>query len=248
MKPAAPAVTKTRVRIPAETAQAIFGRAMEQASLDSIRDQDGWIMLTTKLSTHPSPPKLSIFWSTPWPLDDYVAKLDEIKGRMRRAAERLGATIDAVTLDAKAREEYDEKHGEFATPFGRNPDFLNARRIHFDSHDLRVWPHEFSVMTADKMHYYIAVEEAYTLRPEGVGKGAATERLIANATLDTDQRFVRDAALVDGCTDQQALLVALGQDVLEPSTFEPLGWYKLTNKQAINAYCHAWEAREDRES
>ena len=31
-----------------------------------------WIMLIKKLGTNPSPPKLSIFWSMPWPDDKYA--------------------------------------------------------------------------------------------------------------------------------------------------------------------------------
>lgn len=225
-----------------------FDHVMDSASAESVRGQDCWIMLIHKLPTHPSPPKLAIFWSTPWPLEDYVSRYREIVDLVRKGYSDIGAALDEVRIEARAREEYDERYGEFSHPGGLTPNFLAARRIHFDGVGLRVWPHEFSVMTNEEMHRYIIVEGAYILVPEGAGGAAATARLIMGATLDTDQRFVRDAALVDGCDDQQALLVALGHDVVEPTAFEPLGWYKLMHPAAIEAYCEPWEAKENRQT
>lgn len=67
------------------------------------------------------------------------------------------------------------------------------------------------------------------------------------ASSGVNAQEIFDQALIDGCDDSQALLVALGHDITETLTpFEPLGWYKLTLQEAIDAYCYAWEAREDR--
>ena len=214
---------------------------LEKASLASVRTQPCWIMLIQKLPTASSPPKLSIFWSTPWPYEPAVQAMQQIRRRM----EKTGIT---TKLDAMAQEEFAQSpYGEYGGPVGRNPDLLNARAIRFDGETIRVWPHEFSVMTTEKMRFYVAEQGgAYTLRPEDATPGSPLVKLLQDVTLDTDQRFVRDAALVDGCTPEQATLVALGEDVLEATEFAPLGWYKLIDAEAILAYCSEQEEREDR--
>lgn len=226
------------------TAEALLARA----SVASVRDAAGWIMLIKKLPTASSPPKLSIFWSTPWPYEPAVAHWNALREEIVKDRFDGDPTGVEDRVARATREAFDESpYGEFGLPGGVNPDMLNARAIRFDGEKIRVWPHEFSVLPPDRMRYYVVDSGAYRLEPEDVTEGSPLVKLMRDVTLDTDQRFVRDAAMVDGCTEEQALLVALGEEILEPSEFAPLGWYKLTDQRAIDTYCDEDEAKEHRQ-
>ena len=184
-----------------------------------------WIMLTTKLPTAPSPPKMGIFWSVPWPHEKYA------QGQRQRASDYpderdVGQSLSRdIVLDPM---------------FGKEPNWARARKIRFSGEDLRIFPHEFSEITTAKLRVYI---EGCVV--DLVAEGAAEERAV-QAVLDGDQRLVYDAALVDGCIPQQAMLVALGQDVSEPDAdFPPVGWYRVKTEYAT-VFCHDWEMAEDR--
>lgn len=221
---------------------------LRRRELSSVRNSPCWIMLIKKLPTEVSPPKLSIFWSTPWPYPEAIAAWNKIRDRIINDVFKGDTSGVEDRVAAMVKEEWDDSPlSEFGyPPFGQNPDLLNARAIRFDNETIRVWPHEFSVLTPERMHYYIVEEKAYQLQPEDTTPGSPMVKLIQDVTLDTDQRFVRDAALVDGCTPDEALLVALGEDIIEPTEFAPLGWYKLVNQAAIEFYCEPREAKEER--
>lgn len=55
---------------------------------------------------------------------------------------------------------------------------------------------------------------------------AEMERAFVAVFLDSEQRFIRDAAMVDGANEEQAQQVALGVDILEPGEWSTAGWYR----------------------
>ena len=189
-----------------------------------------WIMLTKKLPTQVSPPMMSIFWSVPWPyLPDCVAKA---KARHRKSA----STEKIIT-------NYDNHNG---SPWGNEPDAKNARRIFYKSENIRVWPHEFSEMTPEKMKFYILDEQCHKLVKSDYVDIADDNKTKQASEEITDEitKLIYDAALLDGCNENQAKMVALGMDItIEDAEFPAIGWYRIKAGYGLH-FCTKDELKE----
>ncbi len=176
-----------------------------------------WILLTKKLPTKPSPPKLSIFWSVPWPNKAIVKQ-------QREAADVSRSVFSEDSwFIVEAKRNADEWEG--------------ARQIRYKSKELRVFPHEFNPTTTERMEIYIN-EKAHTLVPESPAEEAVIQR-----TLKKGEREIYEAAIIDGATEAQAVATALRQDVtIADWKFPPVGWYKPNPEMAIY-FCHPWEMK-----
>ncbi len=171
-----------------------------------------WIMLIAKLpvAKEVSPPKMSIHWSTLWPYDPYqnLTKRQQ-KKHNSHMAKMLEEDRDLL--------------------FGNEPDYENARRILYNGENIRVWPHEFSRMTPEKMKMYIMEECSHELvtceyLDHVEYEGEKTKALI----LDKVTTPIFEAALLDGCTESQAKLITVGMDItVEDPEFPPIGWYRI---------------------
>jgi len=185
-----------------------------------------WIMLTTKLPTEVSPPKLSIFWSVPWVDEEMV------KSQMEPAVRINGCTSKKKVPC--------EKVGELVlgnSPFGLEPDFREARKILYKSESVRVFPHEFSVLKKENLRMYI--EESHELVA-----GSAAEDEILSEIKRGARKDTYDAALIDGATHAQATMVALGKDpTLEDNEFPAIGWYRC-KREFAQIYCYDNEMEE----
>ena len=177
-----------------------------------------WILLTAKLPTKPSPPKLSIFWSLPWPNKVIVKQEREWVGK----AKSVFSEDNWFIADAK-----------------RNADeWEGARQIRYKSKELRVFPHEFNPTTTERMELYIN-EGAHTLVPE-----SPAEEAVIQKTLKKGEREIYEAAIIDGATEAQAVATALRQDITIPDwKFPPIGWYKPKPEMAAY-FCYPWEMKE----
>ncbi len=180
-----------------------------------------WIMIIKHLPLANPPPRFSIFWSTSWPELD-LAKYQK---------ERYYPDDQWALLDFERQistEEYFYDHMDF----GKEPNALLARKIHFENEEIRVWKHEFSEITSKKMDFYIGEQDSiFTLVPESI----ASEKVM-EFVLNKEYMPVYDAALLDGCNPNQAQLVALGEDITIPDAkYSPLGWYK-PNLEYIERY------------
>lgn len=172
-----------------------------------------WIMLTKKLPTVVSPPKLSIFWSIPWPL--------EVKERNVRARSRESAFSKMLDKDASL--------------WGREHDYEGARKILYKDESVRVFPEEFTEIDSKKLMFYID-EGLYELTPNTVAEDELMEEKLTKG-----KRMIFDAALVDGCTPAQAMLVALGKDpTIESPEVPAIGWYKCREEYA-RYFCYEKE-------
>ncbi len=168
-----------------------------------------WILLTQKIPARPSPPRLAIFWSVPWP----------------------GAG-QFVTVDS----DYEL--------VGQRPDWDNARRIRYEGQDIRVFPHEFRPVPPEEMSLFINGEDGDAPSHYLVSEAAAEDQLVRRI-LEDDLRPIYDAALLDGCTEAQAMMTALEMDVTTPdAVFPPIGWYRCHPAYAT-AFCKPWEMEED---
>ena len=193
-----------------------------------------WIMLTKKLPTVPSPPRLSIFWSTPWP------DMKEVKRQYRRvyfefrenesdecAFRRLVSTEDKL---------WDGR--------GWEHNWNLARKIVYDGKEIRVFPNEFSVLKPENMRMYVfGVDGGNNASHELIADSVAEDELI-KGVLDGETRPIYEAAMMDGASHAQALTVALGKDITLPDfEFPPLGWYRCRREYA-EYYCEEWEMEE----
>jgi hypothetical protein len=208
-----------------------------------------WIMIITKLSTEVSPPKMSMFWSLPWP-DDKISRMQiarameddedriQTRTRRRRRAEPSYRDID----------DYAAKHNlsevtKWPALRGFEPNWIGARKIHYKHNDIRVFPHEFSVLKPESMRMYILGIDGGGHSHELVTDDVAQEKLVEQ-TLNTDQRFLYEYALLEGANPPQATMAALGYDVtVEDAEFLAIGWYRCLREYA-EFYCDEWEMTE----
>jgi len=92
--------------------------------------QDGrWIMLTRKLPTLVSPPKMSIHFSYPWPMENSNA--------------------------TKNKPKYDSDYAWASQSWVREHDYGGARKIMFRGEAIRVFPDEYSYVTNERLEEYL---------------------------------------------------------------------------------------------
>ncbi len=198
-----------------------------------------WILLRQKIPVEVAPPKMSIFWSVAWPM----VRATTVKGKMSKKKfvsfreQRYDEVLKQVLEDEEAVSSvmYEEDLlkdtslqdmvGFFAV--GHTPNGHGARRICFCGTDVRVFPHEFSILPNNRMKFYIEKHQVYELLPDSI----AGEKLLGDV-LDGETRPLYEAALLDGCNHNQAILTALGHDVtLEvDNDYPPIGWYRMKAK------------------
>lgn len=197
-----------------------------------------WIMLIVKLPTDPSPPKMAIFWSVPWP-DPEHQKYQE----MVLAGEKIGYTDQTNELDATAndlarqinrrRSRRLDNSSSLASIqdeedrcFNKvSPNWIGARRIAYLGENIRVFPHEFTEQSVANMREYIFSDVP---SHELVVSNAPGEMMMRDIKSGT-RKTIYDAALIDGCNNAQALATAWGKDITLPDAeFPPIGWYRCT--------------------
>ena len=109
---------------------------------------------------------------------------------------------------------------------GVEPNWNGAVRVCVAGVDIRVFPHEISKPSSENMHLYVLGDGTEESTHELVAGSAAEEKLLEEV-LKGEARFVYDAALVDGCTQAQAMQTALGNEIETPDAdFPPIGWYR----------------------
>lgn len=197
-----------------------------------------WVILTKKLPTKPSPPKLSLFWSVPWP--------DEKFGKRQILEQKKNVSLYYDEDTIAEADDYDEiKNADvYYTTLGKEGNFNRARRILYAGESIRVFPHEFSELSNAKMKYFIS-EGLYDF----VAEGAASESLLGSITgeLDKEGKTIYEAALLDGCNPEQAMATAMGIDLtVDDPEFPPLGWYKVKPEYGC-VFAYEEELQEDRE-
>ena len=211
-----------------------------------------WIMITKKLPTLHSPPKLSIFWSTPWPSDNYSDSqvkfyLDQLVDKDADFdLDENGKKLTKIQIVDKAKalmalEPYLIGIGGF------EHNYLSARAIYYKDDTIRVFTDEFIVLTQENMGLYIGM----------TGEDGSHELVSSTVAETTVQRSIFEGALkevydtarLDGCTDEQAYAMALGIDVSEKiqggklASYPAVGWYR-PKKEYAEVFCHPHEIVE----
>jgi len=193
-----------------------------------------WIMLITKLPTRPSPSKMSIHWAVPWPNKKLAEKQfkrvsPKYKFKKSRKKSRFVQGGPELEYSPISKTYFCQMWKGLQEPY-----WAGARKIHFGDVDIRVFPHEFSILTPENMHSYVSGSHEF------VAGNAAGDKLMYDVT-DGDLRLIHDAALLDGCNERQAVQMALGIDVSDEHLYpEPLGWYRITKEYGAH-FCHERE-------
>lgn len=210
--------------------QALYDGKEEAEAEELKRSKGFWIIITAKLPTNPSPPKLSIHWAVPWPLDQ--SKIDDqVKRSVYLDNENMG-------------DEYFWNDSPGGQPWGKEPNVRLPVKIHYKDNDIRVWKHEFNYLTPDRMRDYVTGGDTGGDATHILMEGTKSDQALLRAAMDTDLRGIYDAALIDGCNPEMAKLLAMGMEfndeVLE---FPPICWYKL-HPQLTGYYMDESEAAE----
>ena len=175
-----------------------------------------WITLIKKLPVNPSPPKMSIHWTNPWPNIEYHEAI-------------MGGMKYPINFYVKA----DKDDDLFWDVWGKkSPNWKNARGIIYKDERIRVFPNEYSVTDLDNFKMLLK-ENAYVLIPY-----SEAGNILMDKYLSKGQRFIFESAQLDGCDDYQAMMVAIGKNPND--TPPPMGWYKLREEYA-NIFCYAEE-------
>lgn len=188
----------------------VVDRYLRMLKVQAELDKGCWIMLIKELPVKRPPPPLSIHYSHAWPMEAHMRH--QVKRRVME--DDLGGS------------------GLVRSPLGgAEPNLVTARKILWKGGEYRVFDHEYSVLTAEKMNLYIQgyPDMPKDERPTHAFRDGQTlaEKMIASEIMDGEKRFIYDAALIDGCTHEQAFLVAMGKDPLELTEFPPaVGWYE----------------------
>lgn len=198
-----------------------------------------WILLNKKIPTRPSPPRFSLFWSMPWPDGKYSERQKitcHVCGEV--PFKSSGGKLICACTDGNPSPYYVETMvGYDALGFGKEHNWVGARKIRYKGTDIRVFPDEFSILDGAKMRFFL--EDGYELIPEGIAEGK-----LLSGILDGDQKEIRDAAMVDGADEQMALQVALGADITLPDPeFPPVGWYRCPKEIAL-LICREYEVEK----
>lgn len=215
-----------------------------------------WVMLIKKLPTNPSPPKMSIFWSTPWPKREWIMSqwrkhfvgpfgLEKIPEGFEYDDKGKRLPWDLFEQKILA---FMELQGDFFLDsnlsggiMGKDPNWAKARAILYKGEKIRIFPHEFSQLLQANMRLYI--NKSHELVADSVADSQVVQSLE-----DGDLKEIYDAALVDGCTHSMAIAVALGVDIVDvPQTslanFPPIGWYRM-KKEFAEYFCDQREMEE----
>ncbi len=196
-----------------------------------------WIVLTKKLPVHPSPPKMSIVWATPWPDVGHVQIQKE-----RYFDKESGEWWDYSNTGKPAPENVDV----FVTPMGGGePNWALAMKIHYRGEDIRVFRHEFNPLPPERMRDYVFGMEGEGIPTHELVENNEASRLMLKIAQDSDLRQIYDAALVDGCNHPMAEMVAMGIPIEEVALeFPPIGWYRPL-PFVLDMYCYEDEQSED---
>lgn len=181
-------------------------------------DDGCWVIITKRLPIDPEIqlPLLSIHWTVAWPQWEFA------KSQLER--------LKHYKLDENASDDLLTDHYlPDARGMGWEPIWAKARRVLFKGESIRVFPHEFSVLSLEHMQLYLLGDANDGIEPpyELVLSNTASDERIGEEIKSGRQRVLYEQALTDGCDHDLAVLTALGLDVTAQVEFPPIGWYKL---------------------
>ena len=232
-----------------------------------------WIILIKKLPTDPSPPKLSLHWAVPWPDDTWAKKqantCSECGFEVTRKKNKYYDPVEDdpseewnLTCDCEKGPTLNvtPEDREVVSPIGfygqikvngktcyialgKEHNWTGAVKINYKQEDIRCFPDEFNYLSAKSMREYINSGSHELV----VSEHKPTEQ-VYDMIMNTDQRLVYEAALLDGASHNQAIMTAASGQIFvdEGATdieFPVLGWYRCIPEYA-GIFCDEWEMKE----
>lgn len=188
-----------------------------------------------------SPPRGSIHWAVASTIAQYAKRQQEtaLMYHAGTVLTRKGITkyVDALSPDFDINDllgpdDYCAYTENPLTGGGLEPNWVGAMTIRWEDADVRIFPHEYSVCDLNSMQLLVYGDDAgpgaYDLMPASVA-----ELKLVTGVLDGELRPIYEAALLDGCNHEQAVAVALEQDILAGAyEIPPAGWYRLKPEYA----------------
>lgn len=214
-----------------------------QELLKKLKTSSGqWITIIKELPTTPSPPKLSVLWS--YPHINIKAIKQSIKtiitmDNPRYITKNIEKTFNNFLKTKKMTVEQFIKQNESSDTLfslfhknGSDDNWINSRRINYHGQDIVVLASEYIYTNINLLHKMID-NNVYTLQA-----GNVAEQQYINYILNKEGRKIYDAALVDGCTHFEAIMVAMEIDILKNknTSIPPIGWYTC-NPKYTNIFC-----------
>lgn len=221
-----------------------------------------WITINTRLPIQNPPPKLSMFWSVPWPDHEYASKQGVTClecGEVIRKGPRYAKVTREELLEGATS--YHGKlyleRGKFTCGCNGDPivvsedaDSLPDVAASFLLKDPKQSPfREQNWVGARKIRYMgedirVFPNEFNPCTPQKMAElifgeayelipdDVATEKLLGTLK-DSDQKVLYEYALLEGADHNQAVQAALGMDVTVNETqFPAVGWYRLRPEYA----------------
>lgn len=195
-----------------------------------------WVLLLKKLPVRPSPPKLSIFYATPWTneaiVNDQKERYFDKEANEWWDWSRSGSPIDPDS-------DY------FMDLFGAEQNWAKAMKIVYKSNDIRILPGEYKLLSPEHMRDYVFGMEGEDIPTHTLIENNEASAMMLAIARDTDLRMIYEAALIDGCNPPMAEMVSMGIEIEnEALEFPPVGWYK-PEQFVLDMYCYENEQGED---
>lgn len=165
-----------------------------------------WIIIINEVPVgDPRPEKWGIYWALPY---------DEGKEAVERQRDKfyLEQGNDAL---------------KFFDHFGFEANLALSRSVIIDGREVVIRSDEYNLLTAENMDLYVngPIEDQSLASHVFVPSNLSGDQVI-DFVVDLDYRYVYESALLDGCSENQAKLMALGYD-LSAVMFPAVGWYKI---------------------
>jgi len=185
-----------------------------------------WVTIVKNIPTNPSPPKLSIHYSVPWINEDAVCDAYNRLSHISNTHLDLGIieypirntkydknkpTGEKIKTLEKCPKLFDDMWGQTANP-------VYDVGIKYQGEKIRIHGYEYNEITVE--HFQEIFPEAY----EFIALNEVRDAW-ADIKLSKEKRVIYEEALLDGCTEYQALQVVYGKMVQDFPA--PVGWYKL---------------------
>ena len=187
-----------------------------------------WIFLVDKLPTEVAPPAMSLHYAVPWPIENkhedksFKETCNKLRNLLQRCSlideQDLKETDDSDLWDfLEDKEVFDfvtdndpvllvRVHKDTRSPASlENRRMKGAMQIKFAGENIRVFPEEFSDVTLERMREYL---DFYIFHETDLWNGLGLK------PKDLDEKFIYEAALLDGCDEYQANNILNGGDLI----------------------------------
>lgn len=190
-----------------------------------------WVVIIRDIPVKPQPPKLSIHYAIPWVNEDWV------NDTFKRLTHSDNSYLDLAFIEPS----YNHKLYDKNTPqikkkeilkkspellhdmWGMTPNPVYDVGISYQGEQIRIHGYEYNDATIK--YFKETFPDAYEFIPL-----PEVEKAWASVKLSKEKKTIYEEALLDGCTEYEAMQVVYGKAVQAFPV--PVGWYKLKEQYA----------------